>query len=137
MDKDQFLTSYLNHEMHRNLDLRLEMNDGKSTLSCVISNTILNLVGIVHGAIYFKLMDDACFFAALSIENSHFVATADFNIHYIKPASKGRLTAYAHIVNHRKNRYLCACDIKNDAGELCAHGTGTFVEPKTKYSYKR
>ena len=131
------LNEYLNHPMHHNMDMKLEFKGGNATLSCAVTPSIINLVGIVHGAIYFKLMDDACFFAALSLNKSKFVATSDFNIHYLKPISEGRITAKASVIQKRKRFYLCEAKIFDDEDQLCSYGSGKFVEPKTQYSYKK
>ncbi|OQY44916.1 MAG: thioesterase, partial [Desulfobacteraceae bacterium 4572_87] len=41
--------------------------------------------GAVHGAVYFKMLDDAAFFAANSIEVDYFVLTQSFTTHLYRP----------------------------------------------------
>ena len=83
MKQDELLTHYLNHPMHQGLSLNVSLTNGTATLSIIAHKEICNLVGTLHGSYYFKMMDDACFFAALSLKKHHFVATANFNINYL------------------------------------------------------
>ena len=136
MDYQQLVQRYLDHPMHEGLTLTLSSNQGTSTLGITIHPGICNLVGTLHGSYYFKCMDDACFFAAISLKKHHFVATATFTHHYIKPASSGVLTAKAKVINQQGSKYICDCMIYNDKDEQCAYGSGLFVAPKQTYNYK-
>ncbi len=135
MDVQELSQEYLIHPMHKDLDLSIDIGVGKVSLVLMVQPNILNLVGIMHGSYYFKLMDDACFFAALSLKKSKFVATANFTIHYFRPASSGRLIAEAHVLEHFGKRYVCECVIKDEEGKKYGCGSGLFVEPKRTYDY--
>ena len=135
MELTEIIAQYLKHPMHNGLDLSIDYESGNANLSMKIHSSTLNLVGILHGAHYFKLMDDACFFAALSLKKSKFVATANFTIHYFRPASSGRLIAVARVLEHFGSRYVCECVIKDEGGKKYGCGSGLFVEPKHPYDY--
>ncbi len=45
--------------------------------------------GAVHGANYFKAMDDAAFFAANSLVDDVFVLTVSFNVYFLRPHHRG------------------------------------------------
>ena len=131
------LEHYFNHPMHKGLNLKLLSENGKAELSMTVHKDICNLVGILHGSYYFKLMDDACFFAALSIEQHQFVATANFNIHYFKPASSGVIIAKAEVINHYSSKYVCECTIYDEENKKLGYGSGLFVAPKKNYTFAR
>jgi uncharacterized protein (TIGR00369 family) len=81
----------------------------------------------VHGSIYFKLLDDATFFAASSLVEDVFVLTASFNIYFLRPISSGEMHARGTIVS-RSTRLLIGEGVVTDSdGKEIARGTGTFM----------
>lgn len=135
MIEDSLATLYVNHPMHDHLHLDLTVKKGESTLAMDVHPSCLNLVGTLHGSLYFKLMDDACFFAALSMNHHAFVATATFTIHYFTPVSSGRLTAKASVVEQMNSKYMCECVIVDQDTTKIGYGSGLFVAPKVPLSY--
>jgi uncharacterized protein (TIGR00369 family) len=82
--------------------------------------------GGVHGAYYFKLLDDSAFFAANSVIDDVFVLTTEFNLYLERPVSTGELIAHGEVVNSNP-RQLIARGVVNDLdGNEIARGTGTF-----------
>ena len=45
--------------------------------------------GAGHGTIYFKMLDDAAFYAANSMVSDRFLLTTGFNLHFTKPLRGG------------------------------------------------
>ena len=135
MSHKLLLKKYLNHPMHKGLNLNVTMSQGVATVEMTVSPEICNLVGILHGNYYFKIMDDACFFAALSLNKHEFVATANFNIHYFSPASKGQLIASAQVVHARGTKYVCECTIVDKEQKKYGCGSGLFIAPHKQYKY--
>jgi uncharacterized protein (TIGR00369 family) len=84
----------------------------------------------VHGSVYFKLLDDAGFFAANSVVEDVFVLTSVFTIHLLRPAAEGNLTAKGRLVNGGARQFLADAQLFDDAGKLIAHGVGTYVRSK-------
>ena len=136
MSLEDIIAEYLKHPMHHNLNMNVELGKNSATITMTIHDSVINLVGILHGAIYFKLIDDACFFAALSAQESSFVATSNMTIHYLKPASKGVLIAHAKMITKQGRKYLCECEIKDEEGTIYTYGSGSFIEPKKSYDYQ-
>ena len=136
MKLEEIIAEYLKHPMHNELNMNVELGNKSATIQLTIHESVINLVGILHGAIYFKLIDDACFFAALSARESNFVATSNMTIHYLKPASDGVLIAHAKMITKQGRKYLCECEIKDKDGTIYAYGSGSFIEPKKTYDYQ-
>jgi len=84
----------------------------------------------VHGAVYFKLLDDAGFFAANSIVEDVFVLTADFNVHLLRPVAEGIMRAKGRVVHAGGRQVLGESQLFDGDGRLIAHGTGTFVRSR-------
>ena len=137
MHLDQIISYYKDHPMHKDLEIDVDYTQGKAQVGLTVHKSILNLVGILHGAIYFKLIDDACFFAGLSLNKSNFIATSSMSIHYLKPVSKGRIIADAAVVDQVGKKYVCEAAIQDLNGVKYAFGSGMFIEPKGDFDYSR
>ena len=85
----------------------------------------------VHGAVYFKVLDDAAYFAVNSVVDDVIVLTVAFTVHFTRPVSEGTLTATGRVV-HRSRRVLIAdVEAVDSAGRVVARGTGTFMRSET------
>ena len=84
----------------------------------------------VHGSVYFKLLDDAGFFAANSLVTDVFVLTANFTIHLLQPVSEGTLLAKGRIIKAGSRQTLAEAQLYGPQGALLAHGIGTYVRSK-------
>ena len=59
--------------------------DAGAEISIQVVEKFFHSGGAMHGSVYFKMLDDAAFFAANSVENQYFVLTADFRIDLLRP----------------------------------------------------
>ena len=69
---------------------RLEVEKGRSEVRLSVKPDFMHAAGAVHGSVYFKLLDDAAFFAANSVVREVLVLTANFNLHFLRPVSSRR-----------------------------------------------
>ncbi|MFQ5747509.1 MAG: PaaI family thioesterase [Gemmatimonadota bacterium] len=81
----------------------------------------------VHGSVYFKLLDDAAFFAANSVVPDVFVLTASFHIVLTRPVAEGRITAAGRLLNASRRVLVAESELRSEAGKLLAHGSGTYM----------
>jgi uncharacterized protein (TIGR00369 family) len=84
----------------------------------------------VHGSVYFKLLDDAGFFAANSLVHDTFVLTSDFTIHLLHPVAEGILVARGKLVSASARQFVAESHLYDAEDRLLAHGVGTFVRSK-------
>ena len=80
----------------------------------------------VHGAVYFKALDDAAFFAANSMVADYFVLTASFAIALKRPASAGVFIARGWAQQESRRRWSGHSILSLDGVEI-GRGKGTFV----------
>ena len=86
-------------------------------------------MGAMHGSCYFKLLDDAAFFAAQAQEKDSFVLTVNFNLTLLKPALPGQeLHATGRVISASKSLIVAEASLYNDEGGLLATGSGTFMK---------
>lgn len=81
----------------------------------------------VHGATYFKALDDAAFFAVQSLVEGFFVVTANFNLFLERPVQAGAMRALGEVVMAGKNLFVAQAALTDDQGRELARGGGNFV----------
>jgi uncharacterized protein (TIGR00369 family) len=80
-----------------------------------------------HGAVYFKALDDATFFAASSLVEDVFVLTVSFNLYLTRPVSEGVVVATGRVVSRSKRLYLAEGVLVDDRGREIGRGSGAFM----------
>lgn len=82
--------------------------------------------GSAHGSVYFKLLDDAAYFAANSVVTDRALVTVSFSIQLLKAVSNGEIVAEGHLVNNAGRLFVAESQIVDTEGDLVAIGHGTF-----------
>ena len=86
--------------------------------------------GAVHGSVVFKLLDDAAFFAANSLEPEVFVLTTSFTVYLTRPVSSGFIRSVGKVVNQNRTQFIAESVAYNSAGKEIGRGNGIFVRGK-------
>ncbi len=86
--------------------------------------------GAVHGSVYFKMLDDAAYFAANSVEEKHFMLTTSFTTYLTRPVSEGQMRAVGKIVNQNRSQIIAESVVYNADGKEIGRGNGVFVRSK-------
>ena len=63
---------------------------GIARIRFTIDERYFHAAGAAHGTIYFKMLDDAAFYAANSLVTDRFLLTTAFNLLFTKPIRRGR-----------------------------------------------
>ena len=100
---------------------------GRSRISFTVGDGSFHAAGAAHGTLYFKMMDDAAFYAANSMVSDRFLLTTAFNLHFTKPMREGNAVAEGRWVSGRRRVFVAEARIVDSTGEECARGTGTFL----------
>lgn len=107
--------------------LELEVSEGRAEVVLQVAPELLHTAGSVHGAFYFKLLDDAAFFSANSLVADVFVLTSSFNLNLLRPISTGTMRAAGRVVHRSRSHFIADAELADGAGNALARGTGTFV----------
>ena len=108
----------------------MHISEGMAEIEIEIDKRFFHAAHAVHGSVYFKMLDDAAFFAANSIVEEVFVLTVSYNIHLVRPVDSGILKSVG-IVNFRsKNLFVAESTLYNDKDKKIAFGTGNFMRSK-------
>jgi uncharacterized protein (TIGR00369 family) len=106
---------------------RLTVSDGSAVVTLEVRPDFFHAAHAVHGAVYFKALDDAAFFAANSAIRDVFVLTVSFNVVLVRPVTEGTLTATGTLVHKSRNLLVAESVLSNDRGREVARGSGTFA----------
>lgn len=110
------------------------ISEEEAKIGLLISDKYFHALGAIHGSVYFKLLDDAAFFAVNSIVRDVFVLTTSFHINIIRPASEGQLTAIGKVKFKSRTLFVAESTLYNEAGKEIAFGTGNFARSGVQLS---
>jgi acyl-coenzyme A thioesterase PaaI-like protein len=83
--------------------------------------------GAAHGTLYFKMMDDAAFYACNSMVSDRFLLTTAFNLVFTRPLKEGPAIAEGRWVSGKRRVFVGEARLVLPDGEEAARGTGTFM----------
>ena len=86
--------------------------------------------GAVHGTGYFKMLDDAAFYAANSLVTDRFLLTTAFNLLFTRPLGVGEVVAEGRWISGTRRVLLADARLLDASGEEVARGTGTFMRSR-------
>jgi len=110
-----------------------EMTDGVATVHLKVRDELKQNEGVVHGGAIASLIDTASAFAVVTqLEPNEHVTTTDLTIHYLRPITKGSMTAKARVLRRGRRLFVIQVDVSDDQQVLLA----TAVTGYIKISYK-
>ena len=127
-----YLNARFNTEIYDTTECSIEHE--KAEIGLTISDKYFHALGAIHGSVYFKLLDDAAFFAVNSIVTDVFVLTTSFNINLIRPANQGKIKAIGKVKFKSRNLFVAESTLYNEEGKEIAFGTGNFAKSKVHLS---
>lgn len=111
---------------------RLELTAGEATIEIDVQEQFFHAGRAVHGSVYFKMLDDAAFFAANTLEKEVFVLTTSFTTYMTRPITGGKIKAVGKVVNQNRTQFICEAVAYNEKGKEIGRGSGIFVRSKNK-----
>lgn len=114
---------------------RLEIvEEGRSRIAFDVTREFFHAAGAAHGTIYFKMLDDAAFYAANTLATDRFLLTTSFNLHFTKPVREGAVEAEGRWVSGRKRVFVAEARLVDAGGDEIGRGTGTFMRSRIALS---
>ena len=92
-----------------------------------IDPALFHAAGAAHGTLYFKMMDDAAFYACNSMVSDRFLLTTAFNLNFTRPLKGGLVVAEGRWASGRRRVLVGDARLIDQTGEEAARGTGTFM----------
>ncbi len=109
---------------------KLKVSKGSAIIEIELAEKFFHAGGGVHGAVYFKMLDDAAFFAANSLETEVFVLTTSFTTYITRPVSGGNMKAIGKVVNENRTQFIAESIVYNSDEKEIGRGNGVFVRGK-------
>ena len=102
---------------------------GAATLSLSARPELERFGGIMHGGALASLADTASAFAVLStLEPEEQTVTVDLTLHYLRPATAGKLTAHARVLRAGRRIATVSVEILNESGALVVTALTTYLK---------
>lgn len=114
---------------------RLEVpGEGLARITFDVDPACFHAAGAAHGTIYFKMLDDAAFYAANTLVTDRFLLTTSFNLLFSKPIKGGTIAAEGRWVSGRRRVLVAEARLVDEDGEEVGRGTGTFMRSRISLS---
>ena len=114
--------------INRLFESTLEIPEGGiARIRFILDDRYFHAAGAAHGTSYFKMLDDAAFYAANSLVTDRFLLTTAFNLLLTKPLRAGPVTAEGRWVSGQRRVFIAEARLIDADGEEAARGTGTFM----------
>lgn len=117
----------VNHLFESRLDV---VEAGHARIRFTVDERMHHAAGAAHGTIYFKMLDDAAFYAANSLVNDTFLLTTAFNMLLTRPIRSGPIVAEGRWASGRRRVLVADARLVDADGEEVARGTGTFMRSR-------
>lgn len=117
--------------INRLFDSRLEITEpGVARIQFSLDSRYYHAGGAAHGTSYFKMLDDAAFYAANSLVTDRFLLTTAFNLLFTRPMKEGIVTAEGRWISGQRRVLIADARLIDASGEEVARGTGTFMRSR-------
>jgi len=103
------------------------VSQGFARIRFDVEEASFHAAGAAHGTLYFKMMDDAAFYACNSLVSDRFLLTTAFNLNFTRPLRPGPVVAEGRWVSGKRRVFVGEARLIDGEGEEAARGTGTFM----------
>ena len=101
--------------------------EGRAQIRFTVDERMHHAAGAAHGTIYFKMLDDAAFYAANSLVTDRFLLTTGFSLNFTKPARTGEVVAEGRWISGKRRVFIAEATLVDADGDVIGRGTGTFM----------
>lgn len=108
----------------------MTLSEGHAEIEIELSEKYHHSAGGVHGSVYFKMLDDAAFFAANTLEKEFFVLTTSFTTYMTRPVATGRMRSVGQVVNQNRTQFIAEAVVYDEEDREIGRGNGVFVRGK-------
>ena len=100
---------------------------GVARIHFEVDSATFHAAAAAHGTLYFKMMDDAAFYACNSLVSDRFLLTTAFNLNFTRPLRSGPVIAEGRWASGKRRVFVGDARLIDSDGEEAARGTGTFM----------
>lgn len=126
--ENMYLSASINKEVYKGITINI--SNEKAELTLPVSPTYFHAAKAIHGSVYFKMLDDAAFFAVNSIVEDVFVYTVSFNVQLLRPVSKGIIRSTGELKFKSSNLFIADSTLFDENDKVIGRGSGNFMRSK-------
>jgi uncharacterized protein (TIGR00369 family) len=126
-----YASAPINSMFHSRLEI---LGEGLSRITFDVEPDCFHAAGAAHGTIYFKMLDDAAFYAANTLITDRFLLTTSFNLLLSKPIRGGTIVAEGRWISGRRRVLVAESRLVDAEGDEVGRGTGTFMRSRIPLS---
>jgi len=108
----------------------ISISNEKAELKLEVEKKFFHAANAIHGSVYFKLLDDAAFFAVNSIVYDVFVYTVSINVQLLRPVTKGIIRSIGELKFKSKNLFIADSTLFDEDNRVVGRGSGNFMKSK-------
>lgn len=124
--ESMYYSGPINQELYKGV--QLIVSHEKAEITQEITSNFFHAGQSLHGSVYFKLLDDASYFAVQSVVQDFFIYTSTFNIQLFRPVKTGSIKAVGNITFKSKNLFMAEAILFDEKNREVARGIGTFLK---------
>src|SRR5690349_6722165 len=123
-----YLSAPINNELYKGIGITVFHE--KAELTLPIDPKFFHAANAIHGSVYFKMLDDAAFFAVNSIVTDVFVYTVSFNTQLLRPAASGLIKSVGELKFKSSNLFIADSVLVDENNKVLGRGSGSFMKSK-------
>ena len=118
---------YLSAPVNRLYRPLITLSEGAAEITLELQEQYHHAGGAVHGSVYFKMLDDAAYFAAATLEREYFLLTSSFTLYLIRPVVSGVIRASGRVVSRTHQQFIAEAVLFDARNREIARGSGVFM----------
>ena len=100
---------------------------GAATFALEVRDELTRMGGIMHGGAVVSLLDTAAAFAVHTVVGADTrTVTVDLTVHFLRPASDGRIEALARVLRRGRNVCVLSVEARDSSAQIVATATMTY-----------
>jgi uncharacterized protein (TIGR00369 family) len=123
--ENMYLRCPINQSMYPSTRAFFDAKEALLTLE--VDRNQFHAMGAAHGSVYFKLIDDAAYFAAQAHVEDCYLLTAGMNINFTRPVTSGIIECRGKVIHRGRKMLVAEAELTDAEDHLLATGRGTFV----------
>ena len=123
-----YLSAPVNQQVYTGITIAI--SEQKAELTLTVEKKYFHAARAIHGSVYFKLLDDAAFFAVNSIVDDVFVYTVSFNVQLLRPVSQGIIRSFGELKFKSTNLFIADSTLLDENNKVLGRGSGNFMRSK-------
>jgi|SRR6185312_3485026 len=123
-----YLSAPVNQQIYKGITIHI--SNSKVEISLPVNRSYFHAANAIHGSVYFKMLDDAAFFAVNSAFPDVFVYTVFFNVQLLRPVTKGVIHSIGELKFKSNNLFIADSVLFDENNKEVGRGSGNFMKSK-------